>query len=99
FSQQSCFCKLYLLILAVKGLTELVPVKNDERTIKVNNGTSTCKYLFQSVNNGCYFFSGVQKDFNQAKHYCENLQLWHNYDVTLAMLVYSREEVEMARWA
>ncbi|CAL4131169.1 unnamed protein product, partial [Meganyctiphanes norvegica] len=86
------FYKLCLLILTVQALTELVLLENSEDKVKHNNTTSGCEVPFQSVNNGCYFFSDVQKDFNQAVDYCEALSHGHIYEVTLAMLDYDRYE-------
>ncbi|CAL4088001.1 unnamed protein product, partial [Meganyctiphanes norvegica] len=92
-SQSSIMCyKHYLLILAIVGLANILPGVNCEITTNDGIDSSECKLPFQTVNNGCYYFSDKEMDFNQAVSYCESLTYAHNYEITLAMLDYDKYE-------
>ncbi|CAL4192749.1 unnamed protein product, partial [Meganyctiphanes norvegica] len=92
-SQSAIMCyKLCLLILAIVGLENILPGLNCEITTNDCINSSECKLPFQTVNNGCYYFSDKEIDFNRAVSYCESLTHAHNYEITLAMLDYDKYE-------
>ncbi|CAL4152702.1 unnamed protein product [Meganyctiphanes norvegica] len=84
--------KLSLLILAIVVLADILPRTNCAMTVEYNITSSECESPFQSVNNGCYYFSDVQLDFDQAVDFCASLSHGHVNEITLAMLDYDMEE-------
>ncbi|CAL4096284.1 unnamed protein product, partial [Meganyctiphanes norvegica] len=91
--QSATMChKLSMWILAAVGLAYALPVANCEPTVEYNITSSGCESPFQLINNGCYYFSDIQLDFNQAVDYCSSLTHGHVYEITLAMLDYDRQE-------
>ncbi|CAL4179452.1 unnamed protein product, partial [Meganyctiphanes norvegica] len=62
----------------------------------LNYVDSVCFHPFQSIGNGCYYFSddsNVERDFDGAIAYCDGLSHGHaTSEVTLAMLDYDNDE-------
>ncbi|CAL4251873.1 unnamed protein product, partial [Meganyctiphanes norvegica] len=84
--------KVSPLLLAVVVLADILPGTNCATTMEYNITSSWCESPFQGVNNGCYYFSDIQMNFVQAVDYCESLGNGHDYEITLAMLDYDKEE-------
>ncbi|CAL4186272.1 unnamed protein product, partial [Meganyctiphanes norvegica] len=95
--QSATMCyKLCLLLLAVIRLVEPLPVEIIEKADNITITSAYCEHPFETVNNGCYFFSqssDLKLNFEDALQYCELLSHGNSiYEVSLAMLDYGREE-------
>ncbi|CAL4204481.1 unnamed protein product [Meganyctiphanes norvegica] len=84
--------KLCLLILPVLGLATLWPVSKCEKVVGYELTSSGCDPPFENVNNGCYYFSDVQMDFDYVYEYCLNLANDQVHEITLAMLCYEVDQ-------
>ncbi|CAL4206013.1 unnamed protein product [Meganyctiphanes norvegica] len=93
---------IILFILLVPGVwAEWLPVNiqennsivaNQRELASVFNVSSGCDQPFEYISNGCYFFSEIQMNFTDASRYCQGLAHGHTFEMTLAMLDYSRIE-------
>ncbi|CAL4199268.1 unnamed protein product, partial [Meganyctiphanes norvegica] len=91
--QSATMCyKIYQLILVNVGWANILPIAKSEPFINYDKTSSGCETPFESVNNGCYYFSAVQMDFFEATAYCESLAHESIYEITLAMMDYDRDE-------
>ncbi|CAL4186275.1 unnamed protein product [Meganyctiphanes norvegica] len=85
--------KLCLLLLAVVRLAEPLSVEIIEKAENISVTSAYCEAPFEIVNNGCYYFSDVRLNFEDALQFCEVISQGNSiYEVSLVMLDYDREE-------